>query len=195
MWLGCVGCCASAEKGATVIFRASVGEPEIAQRFAQALTKVLTPASSQPVLWLCIGTDTAVGDCLGPLVGTLISERMPDLKVIGTLDQPLHAGNITARIEELRYFHPTPFTVAIDASLGKPAHVGCVTIRQGALWPGAGLRRRLPPVGQVAITGVIGTHFSWNEEHILHRTRLSLVWKMACTIVEGIQVLYAGQKK
>ena len=42
---------------------------------------------------VCIGTDKCIGDCLGPLVGTLLREKFFPLKVYGTNDSPIHALN------------------------------------------------------------------------------------------------------
>lgn len=176
----------------TVLFRESVSTPGVVEGFARALAEGLSAAGRRPILWLCIGTDTAVGDCLGPLVGTLLREKMPELKVIGTLAEPLHAGNLVAQLADIKSSWQFPFLAAVDASLGRPEQVGCITLRQGALWPGAGLRRRLPPVGQLAITGVVGSRSLRGEDHILHRTRLSLVWEMASVIVEGIRLAGTG---
>lgn len=178
----------------TVLFRESVAEQGVGQRFAQALADGLSEAGKQQVLWLCIGTDTAVGDCLGPLVGTILAERMPELNVIGSLAEPLHAGNLVEQLEKIKNSWRFPFLVAVDASLGRPEQIGCITLRQGALWPGAGLRRRLPPVGRLAVTGVVGSRSLLGEEHILHRTRLSLVWEIASVIVEGIILAELARK-
>ena len=47
------------------------------------------------VLFLCIGTDRSTGDSLGPLIGyKLRSKRMKNVKVMGTLEKPVHAMNL-----------------------------------------------------------------------------------------------------
>ena len=50
---------------------------------------------------VCIGTDKCIGDCLGPLVGTLLREKFFPLKVFGTLDSPIHALNLDKKITEI----------------------------------------------------------------------------------------------
>ena len=47
--------------------------------------------------------------------------------------------------------------IAIDASLGQKKHLGYVTIGNGALYPGAGVQKNLPPVGDIHITGIVNT--------------------------------------
>ena len=42
---------------------------------------------------VCIGTDKCIGDCLGPLVGTLLKDNLLPLPVYGTISNPVHALN------------------------------------------------------------------------------------------------------
>ncbi len=55
---------------------------------------------SQQVVVLCVGTDRATGDCLGPLVGHQLMTSSY-YKVFGTLSQPVHAGNLTQTMAEI----------------------------------------------------------------------------------------------
>lgn len=44
------------------------------------------------IIILCIGTDRATGDCLGPIVGYKLKKMFLDnVTVYGTLSQPVHA--------------------------------------------------------------------------------------------------------
>lgn len=43
---------------------------------------------------VCIGTDKCIGDCLGPLVGTMLLEKFIPLPVYGTIKSPMHALNL-----------------------------------------------------------------------------------------------------
>lgn len=99
---------------------------------------------------MCVGTDCAVGDSLGPLVGTsLKSLRLPGLLVLGTLDRPVHAENLDEAILEAEEASSRPLVIAVDACLGRPERVGTVAPVAGALRPGAGVGKSLPPVGHV----------------------------------------------
>lgn len=51
---------------------------------------------------ICIGTDRCIGDCLGPLVGTILRYKNIPLKLYGTLDEPIHALNIEKTIKILK---------------------------------------------------------------------------------------------
>ena len=75
--------------------------------------------------------------------------------------------------------------IAIDASLGQKKHLGYVTIANGALYPGAAVRKELPPVGDIHITGIVNT--AGVLEHLtLQTTRLSTVISLADKITQGI---------
>ena len=49
---------------------------------------------------LCIGTDRATGDALGPLVGSLLSNSQCAYRVYGTLQHPVHALNLNDTINK-----------------------------------------------------------------------------------------------
>lgn len=78
-----------------------------------------------------------------------------------------------------------PFIIAIDACLGKPERVGMISIGKGALRPGAGVNKSLPPIGHIHIAGIVNIS-GFMEYLILQNTRLNLVMRMADIISSGI---------
>jgi len=57
------------------------------------------------IIILCIGTDRATGDCLGPLVGQSLKDKKLESQgvyIFGTLDEPVHAKNLCQSIEVLK---------------------------------------------------------------------------------------------
>lgn len=142
-------------------------------------------ATSEVVL-LCIGTDRSTGDALGPLIGTSLTGALPEgCTVLGTLDDPVHAGNLSATMESVARSFMNPLVIAVDACLGRLESVGTLTVGQGSLRPGAGVNKTLPAVGQVYVTGVVNVG-GFMEYLVLQNTRLSLVVKMARVAAEGI---------
>lgn len=135
---------------------------------------------------LCVGTDRSIGDALGPLVGSLLEERGPwPFRVMGTLEQPVHAGNLAETAAALHREYRNPLVVAVDACLGRAESIGYVTVGRGALKPGAGVNKNLPSVGQVYVTGVVNVG-GFMEYFVLQNTRLNLVMKMAKTVAHGL---------
>ncbi len=139
------------------------------------------------IIVLCIGTDRATGDCLGPIVGYKLKKMFLDnVTVYGSLSQPVHAKNIEETIQTIQQTYDNPFIIAIDACLGKMDHIGYVSIGKGSINPGAGVNKTLPAVGDMYITGIV--NFSgFMDMLILQNTRLHTVMGMADFIAVGIR--------
>ena len=156
----------------------------LARRFLRCLHRV--SAGRKDLIFLCIGSDRITGDSLGPLIGhQLAPYRKPGFFVYGTLDDPVHALNLTDRLRLIQRRHPEGLIVAIDASLGSRRHQGYITVGCGSIRPGAGAGKSLPEVGDVFITGIVNVSGSF-EQLLLQTTRLSTVFHMADAITQGI---------
>lgn len=140
----------------------------------------------QSLIFLCIGSDRATGDSLGPIIGYKLKQRhYGSFTVYGTLDEPVHAKNLETVLKEIYQKFTSPYIIAIDASLGKASHVGFFTLGQGTLKPGAGVGKELPDVGNLFITGIV--NLSGLFEHtLLQTTRLQVVMSLADHICSGI---------
>ncbi len=126
------------------------------------------------------------GDCLGPYIGQQLSlNKFQGIYVYGTLDTPVHALNLRQAADYIEITHPHALVIAIDASLGRKKHLGYVTIGNGALYPGAGVQKELPPVGDIHITGIVNIA-GILEQLTLQTTRLSTVISLADVITQGI---------
>jgi len=139
---------------------------------------------------VCIGTDRSTGDALGPLVGArLAGSASKSVRVLGTLDEPVHAANLHDVLRGL-YEDPDarPGTViAVDACLGKSESVGYISVKPGPLYPGTGVHKHLPPVGHFHIVGIVNVG-GFMEYFVLQNTRLSLVMRMARVIADGLRL-------
>lgn len=144
---------------------------------------------NQPLVFLCIGTDRVTGDCLGPLVGHRLIQndfRKKEWDVFGTLKKPVHAGNlddVTCRLSQMR---PKPFVVAVDACLGDKDHIGLVTLSKNGIFPGQGVNKHLPLIGDLSITGIVNSAGRAGL-HRIQSTRLSLVMDLADYIATEIE--------
>jgi putative sporulation protein YyaC len=159
-----------------------------ANSFAEFLETYYT-SPYQDLVIICIGTDRSTGDSLGPLTGyklVKLLRRHQGVYIEGTLENPVHAKNLQGTIDMIYQTRTKPFIVAIDACLGKIDRVGNVTIGHGPLRPGAGVKKELPSVGDIHVTGIVNLG-GFMEYIILQNTRLGLVMKMADTIALGIQ--------
>lgn len=166
--------------------RISHDDNQASDHLAAELISFFPVMSSRPIVFVCIGTDRSTGDSLGPLVGTLLEEKkLPSFFIYGTLDDPIHAVNITERLKEIHERHFHPFVIGIDACLGRIKSVGVIEIGPGPVKPGAGVNKDLPAVGNIHINGIVNVS-GFMEYFVLQNTRLNLVLRMAKTIANGI---------
>ncbi len=131
-------------------------------RFTNSLRGLLEKhySAGQDIVLVCIGSDRATGDCLGPIVGHKLKSYERFLKKIsfhlyGTLEKPIHAKNLEATIQFIQLYHPDSLIIAVDASLGVMEHVGYITLSEGSLTPGVGVDKNLPAIGDICITGIV----------------------------------------
>jgi len=144
------------------------------------------PFHHENLVFCCIGTDRSTGDALGPLVGEYLNNYHSfPYKVIGTLENPLHALNLHENIEELQQCTPAPFVVAIDACLGQNVKVGEIILQNGPLLPGKAVKKELPPIGDLAIKGIVNIG-GFMEMLVLSNTRLHLTYSMSQKIARAL---------
>ena len=139
------------------------------------------------LLVICIGTDRSTGDALGPLVGSKLEKFNLDkkIKVYGTLEQPIHATNLDQKLKKIKQNFDDPLILAIDAGLGKSKSVGNINVNPGPLQPGSGVNKKLPPIGDLHITGLVNVG-GYMEYFVLQSTRLSVVIKMSKIITYAL---------
>ncbi|MEH7483289.1 spore protease YyaC [Neobacillus drentensis] len=176
--------------------RISHDDLHAAENLAEELLAVIPSLTKRPIVFVCIGTDRSTGDSLGPLVGTLLEEKgIRSFYVYGTLDEPIHAVNLSEKLKEIHAKHDAPYIIGIDACLGRIKNVGVIQLGNGPVKPGAGVNKELPAVGDIHITGIVNVS-GFMEFFVLQNTRLNLVMRMAKTIANGIyqaSLLYPKQ--
>ena len=149
-----------------------------------SLGMLLYEYTEKPV-FLCIGSDKVSGDALGPVTGSLLLKKKKELHVLGTLDHPVHALNLSDTIRDIRHSFPGKPIVAIDASLGIREHLRYLTIGRGSLKPGAGVHKDLESVGDIFLTGIVAKAGPF-AGLALKAASGAMVLAMAEVMVEGI---------
>ncbi len=175
-------------KPAGGIFSCHYEDPACLHRLEAGIYRLMTDMNSgfkREIVYLCIGTDRATGDCLGPLVGTRLQAMNPDINLYGTLEKPSHAANLDSVLKEIGLQYQDPLIVAVDASLGNTDRIGYINIKPGGLKPGTALKKMLPVVGDFHISAVVNVG-GYLEQMVLQNTRLSLVYKMADLIARSL---------
>ena len=153
--------------------------------FVHHLKNALKPILSgrQEVVFVCIGTDRSAGDSYGPFVGfklkqTFFLRKYTHVAVYGCLDHPVHAKNLAETVQTIKERYTNPLIIAIDACLGASQNIGTVVLQQGAMKPGSGVQKELPPIGDYHISGIVNVG-GFLPLQVLQGTRLALVYKMA----------------
>lgn len=137
---------------------------------------------------ICVGTDKCIGDSLGPIVGSMLIEKGIPLTIYGTLDNPIHALNLSDKIDIIRKNHFGNL-IGIDACIGDEDSIGNIQARDYPLHPGKGVGKTLPDIGETSIIGIVdgGDDFTiFTNRNI----RLSLVVNMAKVITMAIIEAY-----
>ena len=162
-----------------------------ARRLGQYVAWILRQLGRPHVVVLCIGNDQSTGDALGPLVGTLLMRRkagrLPQVRVFGTLDEPVNTCNCASVVEAIYRFHAGCALIAVDAALGRRENIGTITVGLGPLQPAAWSDKKLPQVGDVFVIGTVCDNPNGFLPHfVLQTTPLGLVLRMAEVIASGL---------
>lgn len=148
------------------------------------------PFQHDALIFCCIGTDRSTGDALGPIIGSQLHHIFSfPFRIVGTLEQPLHALNLIERIEQLKSEFNNPFIVAIDACLGDTSAIGSILIQQGPLYPGKAVKKQLPPIGNLSIKGIVNVG-GFMEASVLQNTRLHVTYSMGDKIVRALTLAW-----
>lgn len=139
-----------------------------------------------PVI-VCVGSDLAIGDSLGPVCGSMLQYKTRGLPVFiyGTLASPVTAKEIPYLRDFLKDTHAGKKILAVDAAVGGAGDVGLIKINNGALLPGAGANKKLGAIGNISVMGIVAEK-SVNNFGLLNSTRFHLVYTMAEIISEGV---------
>ena len=166
-------------------FRKNYEDLNIVDYLSTALAEMLVSfdeSLSQPIIVVGVGTDRSTGDSLGPLVGNMLLSKniqyQSEFAIYGTLADPVHATNLENKLTEINTKFHNPLIIGIDACLGKSDSVGYITLAEGPLKPGTGVKKQLPEVGQLHLTGIVNVG-GYLEYFVLQNTRLNIVMSMA----------------
>lgn len=160
--------------------------------FSRKLTRLLRTkyTKERTLVILCIGTDRATGDSLGPVTGYKLNQlSLSKALICGSLNTPVHALNLENTLKIIQTHCRNPLIVAIDASLGSKEHIGHISLTEDALTPGLGVNKSLPSTGDISITGIVN---SWSpvSTSLLQTTRLNTVVQLADSICQALSNAY-----
>ena len=144
----------------------------------------------KPPVIVCIGSDLAIGDSLGPITGSMLKYKTQGLGVFvyGTLATPVTAKEIKYLRTFLRETHAGSQVIAVDAAVGAEGDIGLVKICDTPLLPGAGANKKLGEIGDISVIGIVAER-SLANYGLLNTTRLNLVYTMSELISDALSNL------
>lgn len=149
------------------------------------LSKYISRNIKEKTIIVCIGTDKCIGDCLGPIVGTLLQKNNYPFPVIGSLENPTHAMNLDTVVKNIKNLYSDYYTIAVDACLGSSECLGDIQVKHGPVHPGKGVGKKLPKVGNISIVGVVDT-IDNSDLFSMRNIRLNFILKMANIIASSL---------
>ena len=143
------------------------------------------------IIFFCIGTDRVIGDCLGPITGTLLKEKYDKNIIFGDLDENVTYENIEEKLNEINSKFNNPYIIAIDAALSTKENVGKIFLDNNGIDFGNCLGKNIGCVGNVGIKVVIGKDYDDPNLNfkILQNVSLSEVIKLSRKTFEGISLI------
>ena len=152
--------------------------------------KILKPNKTAPPVVVCIGSDLAIGDSLGPVCGSMLQYRTQGLNAFlyGTLSSPVTAKEIKHLRSFLKETHKNSPVIAIDTAVGDEGDIGLIKISDKPIQPGAGANKKLGSIGDLSIMGIVAER-SVKSYALLNTTRLNLVYTMSEIIAEALSNL------
>lgn len=151
----------------------------------ESMVEVLKKEIDEDTIIVCIGTDRCIGDAVGPIVGSMLKNKIKNV-VYGTINEPIHALNIFEYAEMINKKHKDTKILCIDAALGKRESIGKILIDNKPMSPGKGVGKKLPTIGNISIKPVVA-NYKENAYDKLRNVRLSYVIKISEIITQSIK--------
>lgn len=140
------------------------------------------------IIICCIGTDRVIGDCIGPITGSLLKNKINSENVYGDLDENLTFKNMNRKINEINLKFKNPYIIAVDAALADEQHIGKIFVEDGGIFIGKGLNKRKKIVGNIGIKVVVGKDYKDNDLNFrtLQNVSLNQIIYLSKIISDGI---------
>ena len=153
-------------------------------------TENASTLGDKPPVVVCVGSDLAIGDSLGPITGSMLKFKTQGLNIFlyGTLSAPVTAKEIRYMRTFLSETHAGSQVLVIDAAVGAEGDIGLIKVNDSPLKPGAGANKQLGSLGDISILGIVAEK-SVGNYGLLNTTRLNLVYTMAEIISNGVSAV------
>ena len=123
--------------------------------FVSMLFNHIVDKGEREIVIVCFGTNAISGDALGPMVGTLLTQKydVPAF-VYGTDESKEKRKNMSRWLSFSKTVHKDAIVEAVDASLGRADKIGDIVIRPDGVCP-SGVTGKSERFGDVGILGIV----------------------------------------
>lgn len=142
------------------------------------------------IVILCIGTNTIIGDSVGPIVGSNLEHMENDnLKIYGNMKKTLNFSNAKNIINDIYRNYEKPYIITIDAALSSRKRVGEIILNKGYIKIGKALEKSICFYSNINIKCIVGRNMERVAENILElkRANQNEIYKMSKIVSSGIE--------
>jgi len=138
-------------------------------------------------VFICIGTNKIMGDCLGPIVGTYLKSKFKD-RLYGDIYNPIDYNSIHSILNLLEPKNEKCTRILVDSALGE--NVGDIVINSGGINIGEGILKGKQIVADINIKGIVGKNYKSIKKNMnqLGKINFNQINQMANYIVRAIEV-------
>ena len=134
-------------------------------------------------VFLCVGNSNVVGDCFGPLVGEILTNKYQIKRVFGTLKHNVTSKNLAEVYDFIKLKFPFSKIVIVDAALTQEENVGLINFLNSGCVPAHTTNFKIfgdySLLGLTNVTGVSGLNF-------LKTVKFNMVLNMANFVSDAI---------
>lgn len=166
---------------------------QFTEDFAIKLYKEKLKNNFSQIVFLCVGTDRIIGDCIGPLVGSRLMELFKDynifnINIYGSLQENINYINIKNVINKIQSYHSNACVIVVDAALSKKENIGKIFVSNSKTVLGKGINKNKIEIGDISIKAVVGKDFKMSRYNFknLQATSLGFVMNLSQTVADGI---------
>lgn len=143
------------------------------------------------LIFFCIGTDRVIGDCVGPITGSLLKNKFGNKNIYGDLEENLTYENIEEKLNEVNLKYTNPYIIAIDAALSSNEDIGKFYVDNNGINYRKSLNSKDLKIGDVGIKVVVGKDYNDSELNfkVLQNISLSEIVKISKKTFDGIDIL------
>lgn len=143
------------------------------------------------IIFFCIGTDRVIGDCVGPITGSLLKNKYGNKNIYGDLEENLTYENIEDKLNEVNLKYSNPYIIAIDAALSSNEDIGKFYVDNKGINYRKSLNSKNLKIGDIGIKVVVGKDYNDSELNfkVLQNISLNNIVKISKKTFDGINIL------